>query len=452
MRLTCLAIVLATAMRCDSTGDGPLDPEDPQLLMGTIHGFVTAGDTRVRGAEVSLTGSGIARTAISDSTGFAFADLPPGVYTMTASSPDLACDPATTNVAAGESTAADIRCAHFTGTITGTVTAGDSPVSGIVVGLTIGRSATTNTDGTFVFDSVPVGAHDMTVTTAGANCGAASVMVQADQTASADIVCQPIGGFVVNARFADDGPLQWAFFVLVDGPETRRIGGILTPAGRSFGFRALPPGDYAVSAGVASQDLYCESAVASIQVGRVTFVDIECTFQPMDMVDISGHVTINGRGRELVIVELWNSGKTSLQAVTTTVSFSPGYYQFRNVTPGAYSVVIRPPVEVPCDVAERDATVSGNQEADVDFACGSGTTGSIAGFVDSENIGDTALAGRSVIVAGPADRTTITGPWNGLYAFDDLPPGAYVVTSWCGESMSVDVQAGATASAIFLCF
>jgi hypothetical protein len=371
---------------------------------------------------------------------------------MSASSPGFLCDPATTDVVAGETSAANITCAHRIGTITGTVRAGDSPIRGIVVGLPIGRSATTNSDGSFVFDSVPVGAHDVRVTTAGANCGPANVTVQADQTIVADIVCQPIGGFVVNARFADDGPLQWAFFVLVDGPEIRKLGGILTPAGSSFAFGGLPPGNYAVSAGVSSQDLYCESAIVSIQVARVTFVDIECTFHPTGAVDISGHVTINNAGRELVIVELWDLGKTSLQAVTTTVSFSRGYYQFRNVTPGVYSVIIRPPLDAPCDDTEKEVTVPEHHETSVHFACGSQTTGSIAGFVDSENIGDISLAGRSVNVAGPADRTATTGPWNGLYALDALPAGSYVVTSWCGESMRVDVQAGQTALASFLCF
>jgi hypothetical protein len=88
----------------------------------------------------------------------------------------------------------------------------------------------------------------------------------------------------------------------------------------------------------------------------------------------------------------------------------------------------------------------------VSFACSIQTTGSITGFADSEDFTDTSLAGRSVIVTGPVDRATTTGPWNGLYAFDDLPPGDYVVTSWCGLSMSVEVHVGETASANFLCF
>jgi hypothetical protein len=342
--------------------------------------------------------------------------------------------------------------AQLIGTITGTVKVGDSPISGVVVRLVARRSATTNADGAFVFDSVPVGAYDMTVITPGANCGRAIVTVEADQTVTGDIVCQPVGGFVVNARFADDQELQWAFFVLVDGPETRRLDGILTPAGSSFAFGALPPGNYAVSAGVASQNLYCESAVASVQVAHVTFVDIECTFDPMAMVSISGQVTINSAGRELVIVELWDLDKTFLHGVTTTVSFERGNYQFRNVAPGVYAMIIRPPAGAPCDDTEKEATVRENQETNVSFACSSETTGSITGFADSQNLPDTSLAGRSVIVTGPADRATTTGPWNGLYAFDDLPPGDYVVTSWCGLSVSVEVEAGQTASANFDCF
>jgi hypothetical protein len=215
-----------------------------------------------------------------------------------------------------------------------------------------------------------------------------------------------------------------------------------------------------VAAAVASLDLYCETAIATVRVAQGTLVNIDCTFQPAETISISGQVTINGMGRALVPVGLWDPSRTSLLGLASTVSFggatawpaASGNYRFRGIPPGDYAVIIAPPADAPCGDTEELVTVREGLETIVNFACTSQTTGSIAGLVDSENLPDPQLAGLSVTVTGPVDRATTTGPWNGAYAFDELPPGDYVVTSWCGESVNVNVQAGQTAIATMLCF
>lgn len=448
-RFGCLVFVLAAVLRCETESSTPLDLDDPALRMATIEGFVTNGDSRISGAKVSLTGPGVTRSVSSDSSGFTFADLPAGLYTLAATFSGFACQPATAEMIAGQTVTMSIACTEQLGAIRGTVTADASPISGVLVPLR-GRSATTDSDGVFAFDSVRVGTYTITMTASGADCRPVTVTVEVDQRATADIVCRPFGGLRVIVHQKEWPDLLWAFRVYVTGSASLTRDGILGSL-VSFEFTDLPPGDYVVAAGVASESLYCESAIATVRMARGATVDINCTFRPTGVRSISGRVTINGAGRGVVPVELRDPSRTLLRGLATTVSFESGNYEFRNVAPDGYAVIMTPPAGALCNDTEKDVTVRENQETIVNFTCTSKTTGSIAGFVDSENYHDSQLAGRSVTVTGPADRESTTGPWNGVYAFDDLPPGNYVVASWCGLSVNVNVQAGKTATANMLC-
>ncbi|MGH7572459.1 MAG: carboxypeptidase regulatory-like domain-containing protein [Gemmatimonadota bacterium] len=459
-RFSCLILILTAALQCDSESRNPL--ESPETLMATIHGVVTHGGSPIGGTEVSLTGPHIRRTTNSGPDGgFTFADLPPGIYTLTVVLSGLACESMTAEMEAGETVAVSIACVEQFGAIAGTVTADGSAIEGATVRLSrvgVELTRTTGADGAFAFDSVLAGLiFALTVNTPEADCGGRNVVVRADQTSTADIVCKRVGALRVNVTQSDVPDLQWVFVLHVTGPVTTTRNGVLGTL-VPFMFNDLPPGAYAVAAGVASEGLYCQSAVATVQVARGTTVDIHCTFRQTGTPSIRGQVTINGAGRGLVPVELREPSRTSLLGLTTTVSFDEngsggsGNYQFRDLAPGDYAVIARMPAGAPCDAIQKETTVREGRETILNFACASRTTGSIAGFVDSENLPDVHLAGRSVTVTGPVDRVTTTGPWNGVYAFDDLPPGDYVVTSWCGESASVNVQAGQTAPATMLCF
>jgi Tol biopolymer transport system component len=150
------------------------------------------GGSPAGGVRISLTRPGSARWATSSADGaFTFAALPAGAYTMVAYLAGVRCGSATAEIGAGETLAASIAC--LVGTVTGTVTAQGSPISDVVVGL-VGRSDTTDADGAFAFDAVPVGTFVMTVNTLAATCGSATVTVEADQTVTADIVCQAFRG------------------------------------------------------------------------------------------------------------------------------------------------------------------------------------------------------------------------------------------------------------------
>lgn len=274
MRFACLAFVLAAVMRCESAGSSPLG--SPGILMATIKGFVTNGGSPISGAEVSLTGPGITRTASSGTNGFTFADLLPGSYTLTVVFPGLICQPATVETTAGGTVTANVACTGQSGsielgTITGTVTAGGVPIPGVWIRLTSSgpeRRVVADADGAFTL-TVPPGAYAMIALAPGTTCESASVEIEADRTVTTDIVCQPAGGIAGRVQWPDGSSILGAR-VVVSGPVIREA---VISAQEEFRFGTLPPGVYTLTASALTA---CESATATVRVAQVTDVEILC--------------------------------------------------------------------------------------------------------------------------------------------------------------------------------
>lgn len=134
------------------------------LQPGSITGTVQTDDgSPISGATVSLDGSGVMRTATTGSDGsFAFEDLPPGTYALSATSTDRTCGEQTANVESGEATPVTITCEPEPGSVSGTVTTNGVAESGVTVrvfqnGTEVG-SAQTNDQGAYSIGGVPAGA------------------------------------------------------------------------------------------------------------------------------------------------------------------------------------------------------------------------------------------------------------------------------------------------------
>lgn len=272
-RFSCLVFVLVAVLRCETGGSSPL--ESPGILMATIHGSVSNGGSPINDAVVSLSGLGITRTASSGSNGFTFADLPPGIYTLSVVHPGLTCESATAETKAGETVTASIACVEqldssHLGTIAGTVTAGGAPIPGALV-LVVDHSGArlTGADGAFTFDLAP-GAYTVFATAAGTMCESASIMVEVDQTVRADIVCGETGRLQGRLRWPNNASIVDAK-VTLSGPISREV----RTGSQGFVFDDLPPGDYTVTA---ATGVGCQSVTATVQGGQVTNIAITCEF------------------------------------------------------------------------------------------------------------------------------------------------------------------------------
>ena len=155
---------------------------------------------------------------------------------------------------------------------------------------------------------------------------------------------------------------------------------------------------------------------------------------------IGGTVTINGEARPIVWVEVQLG--TFPWAYGTTIP--SGSWEW-NVPAADYDVVIKTPPGLTCDATRKSATVRTDQRTVVNFACFGDVKGSIQGFASHE-FG--AAESARLILTGPVNRETISNG-DGFFAFEDLPPGEYLI-GWfrCGKDpVRASVRDGATAFA-----
>ena len=117
------------------------------------------------------------------------------------------------------------------------------------------------------------------------------------------------------------------------------------------------------------------------------------------------------------------------------------------VPAGDYVVVIKTPPGLTCDATTKSATVGTDQRTVVNFACFGDVKGSIQGFASYE-FGS--LASARVTLTGPVNRETISNR-DGFFAFEDLPPGDYLIASCKSSSVTASVRDGATAFATLDC-
>lgn len=159
---------------------------------------------------------------------------------------------------------------------------------------------------------------------------------------------------------------------------------------------------------------------------------------------IGGTVTINGEARPIVWVELQRGGGFPWAFGTTILN---GSWEWGKVPAGDYVVVIKTPPGLTCDATRKSATVGSNQRTVVNFACFGDLKGSILGFASAE-FGTVASA--PVTLTGPVNRETISNR-DGFFAFEDLPPGEYLV-AWCKNNpVRASVRDGAIAFAAVDC-
>ena len=269
LQLACLVFVVAMALRCDANRT-PLAPDLGEPQTAAIQGAVLSGGSPLTGAEVALAGPGVTRKVISGTGGaFAFADLRPGLYTVTASFADVGCSSATAVVKAGETVTMGIDCTaakpQTRATITGSVTAGGAPVGRAEVTLTgfaEVHAVVADTVGHFTFSELTSGPYEVWAAAPGFSCESRTVDIQAAQAATVNISCAVDdggggGGLPVPPM---DGPGKIAFErvgrIMVVDPEGRNaltfIEG-LAPSwskdGTKFAFqrpgcpdRTMPPG------------------------------------------------------------------------------------------------------------------------------------------------------------------------------------------------------------------
>lgn len=217
LRLACLVFIVAIALRCDtggpveldSNGNPPTGTPPTGTPMASIRGTVMAGSSPISGALIVLNGPGITRAVTTEIDGaFTFADLPAGVYIVTASLDGITCGSRTADMKAGETVTTSISCAaarRYLPSITGTVTAGEAPLSGAQVTLTgftylgapvAALAVMAETAGRFTFAELVQGTYTVSATAPGFTCVSqiVDIDIETGPTVTANISCDEDGG------------------------------------------------------------------------------------------------------------------------------------------------------------------------------------------------------------------------------------------------------------------
>jgi len=402
---------------------------------GTLAGAVTdAGNgAPIAGATVAYSGTGptgpVSGTVTSDSTGhYSAAGIAVSSYSVSAQAGGYQSQTATAVVGGGSTATQNFALTASTSSLTGTVTdAGSSkPIAGATV--TAGTaSATTNSSGVYSISGLAPGTYTATASATGYTSQSASVTVTAGSTTTQNFALTSttgtITGTVTDAATA--APISGATVTAGTASATTNSSGVYSISG-------LAPGTYTATA--TATGYTSQSASVTVTAGSTTTQNFALSPNPGT---ISGTVTDAGSAAPI-------AGATVSYSGGGTTTDGSGHYTLAGVAEGSYTLT---------------ASASGYQSQSHPVTVGPGATatqnfaltqpyGAIAGTVTDAGTGS-AIAGATVSYSGGSATTNASGQ----YTLANVPPGTYTISAaasgYSGQSRSVAVAAGATASAGF---
>ncbi|NLV45793.1 MAG: hypothetical protein GXY07_14990, partial [Candidatus Hydrogenedentes bacterium] len=234
-------------------------------LTGTLTGVVRDGVTPISGAVVTLEPGGYTATTGLAGT-FSISDIPVGEYTMSASATGYEPWSMAKSIVGG-SNLQDVDLVTVTGTLTGLVRDGVTPISGAVVTLEPGGyTATTGLAGTFSISDIPVGEYTMSASAAGYQpWSMAKTIVGGSNLQDVDLV--PITATLTGVVRDGVTPISGAVVTLEPGGYTATTG-----LAGTFSISDIPVGEYTMSASATG---YQPWSMAKTIVGGSNLQDVD---------------------------------------------------------------------------------------------------------------------------------------------------------------------------------
>jgi len=379
-----------------------------QTTSYSISGKVTSAGAPLSGVTLTLSGTPGKTTTTNVGGDYTFTVGGNGNYTVTPSKAGYTFTPANRSVTVNGT---DISAQDFTGTtysISGKVTAGGAPLSGVtlLLGGTSSKSATTNGAGDFTFDVVGNGSYTVTPSKAGYTFTPVNAAVTVN---GADVTGQDFTGttYSISGRVRDAGGAALSGVTLsLSGAVSKTT---TTNASGDYTFTIVGNGSYTVTPSKTGYTFTPVNRSVAVNGANVTGQDFTGTTY-----SISGRVTAAGIPLSGVSMSL--SGAVS----KTTTTDTNGDYTFTIVGNGSYTVTPSR-TGYTFSPVNRSVTVNGANVTVPEFT---GTTYSISGKV---TVGGAPLSGVTMSLSGAVSRT-ITTDANGDYTFTIVGNGSYTVT------------------------
>ncbi len=291
------------------------------------------------------------------------------------------------------------------GTVTGTVSAEGTGLSGVGVTL-IGPtslSASTGAGGTYTFTNVEAGSYGVAIDASSQTDVSFSQTSKATSIANEgdQVTVDFSGSYIRTATItgtvtADGAPLGGVAVAVTGGPDNFTNNSV-TNAGGEYFATGLRAGTYTVTiTGPDGVTFNTTSAPVTVATGETKTAHFPG--DAIQMATIAGAVTVDNVGTAGVAVALSNTAG----AVAATESGVNGAYIFMNVTPGSYTVTITQPAETTFDVLAKDVTVAEGDAGVINFA-GAGPVEPATLSIQSITVG-----GAPIVLTNVAGQIEVT--------------------------------------------
>jgi inhibitor of cysteine peptidase len=320
----------------------------------SISGKVTAGGVPLSGVFMSLSGATSKTTTTNAIGDYTFTIVGNGSYTVTPSRAGYTFSPANRSVAVN---GADVTGQDFSGTtysISGKVTAGGAPLSGVSMSLsgTTNKVATTDANGDYTFSIVGNGSYTVTPSKTGYTFTPVNRSVTVN---GADVTGQDFTGttYSISGKVTAAGAPLSGVSMSLSG-TTNKVA--TTDANGDYTFTIVGNGSYTVTPSRAGYTFTPVNRSVTVNGADVAGQDFAGTTY-----SISGTVTAGGVALSGATVSL--SGTTNKVATTD----ASGNYTFTIVGNGSYTVTPSR-AGYTFSPANRSVTVSGADVTGQDFA------------------------------------------------------------------------------------
>ncbi|MBI5074886.1 MAG: carboxypeptidase regulatory-like domain-containing protein [Nitrospirae bacterium] len=398
-------------------------------------GGIGPGGGPLSGVTMTLSGAASGTTTTNASGNYSFTGLATGNYTVTPAKPGNTFTPVNRAVTVsganvtGQNFTAQASTATYS--ISGTVTSGGSPLSGVSITLSGASSGTTTTNasGNYTFTGLANGNYAVTPGLAGytftptnraVTISSANVSGQ-NFTAQASAATYSISGTVTSGG----NPLSGVTMTLSGAASSTTT----TNASGNYSFSGLANGNYIVTPGLAGYTFTPTNRAVTISSANVTGQDFTAQTVVPGNYSISGNVATSGggigpgggSGSPLSGVTMTLSGASS----GTTTTDASGNYTFSGLANGSYTVAPSRTGYTFTPV-NRAVTISSANVTGQNFTAQAAVPGSysISGTV---TLGVSPLSGVAITLSGASSGTTTTDA-SGNYSFTGLANGSYTVT------------------------